>query len=273
MSSITLTLTGNSSRLQADYFPAIDLSDGSYVCGLIDFQTFNSIPNIDEKNNLFYFGYEKLENNREMTDNSENYEENDINRYQPLNEIHKDKRTIGYIPQTKKQPLTCINIPTGSYEVEHLSNFLRKRLEEKGAKFKLEANKNTLQCELFCDQPIDFSKSNTIGPLLGFSSNKVLQEKKLNVSPLPADILKISVIRVECNNITGSYLNNKPSHTIHEFSPRVPPGYKIIVPQNVIYFPVTVKSIHTLNLTLLDQLNNLINFEVKRSQFDCTSKN
>lgn len=57
MSSLTLTLTGNSSHLKADYFPPIDLSQGEYVCGLIDFQTFNSIPNIDEINNKFHYGY------------------------------------------------------------------------------------------------------------------------------------------------------------------------------------------------------------------------
>lgn len=128
-------------------------------------------------------------------------------------------------------------------------------------KFELEANKNTLQCEILCSQPIDFSKPKTVGQLLGFRSNKVLRENAVHISQLPADILKVSVIRVECNIITGSYLNNRPSHTIHEFSPRVPPGCKIIeVPQNVIYFPVTVKNIRTLNLSLRDQNNHLINF-------------
>lgn len=52
MASITLTLTGDSSLLSAQYCPSIDISDGDYVCGLIDFQTFNSIPNIDETNKL-----------------------------------------------------------------------------------------------------------------------------------------------------------------------------------------------------------------------------
>lgn len=65
----------------------------------------------------------------------------------------------------------------------------------------------------------------------------------------------------ECNLIKGSYLNEQPSHTIHEFSPIVPPGYKIIeAPHNVIYFPVTVKSIHNISLSIIDQKNRLINF-------------
>lgn len=88
MSSITLTLTGDSSQLSAQYCPAIDLSDdggGEYVCGLVDFQTFNSIPNIDESNNLFYFGHtDPVEytsgnnNNNNNTINNDNTESNEI---------------------------------------------------------------------------------------------------------------------------------------------------------------------------------------------------
>ena len=34
---------------------SIDLSDGSYVMGVINFNTYNSIFNITEKNNLLYY--------------------------------------------------------------------------------------------------------------------------------------------------------------------------------------------------------------------------
>lgn len=263
MSSITLTLTGNTSQLQADYFPSIDLNDGNYVCGLIDFQTFNSIPNVDESNNLFYIDYEDFEN-KQFDDNEFNIEVIEINtkrsdkkqneKKDPI--IRRNKRTV------KTRPvLSCIRIPTGSYEVEDLSRYLKKSLLGKDISLELEANKNTLQCEILCSQHVDFSKPNTIGPLLGFRNNDILTKNQVHVSPLPADILKINVIRVECNIVTGSFLNNKPSHTIHEFSPRVPPGYKIIeVPQNVIYFPVTVKNIHTISLSVIDQNNHHINF-------------
>lgn len=281
MTSITLTLSGNSSQLQAQYFPSIDLSDGNYVCGLIDFQTFNSIPNVDDSNNLFYFGHENLQNEQHNTTNDKNIDQISLDlKMINSNEIdndwyfydvepgdhdggkaQKDRKSRSYNTVKQKQPLSCLQIPTGSYEVEHLSRCLKRSLAHSNVKFELEANKNTLQCEIICSQPIDFCKPNTIGQLLGFRSNKVLQENKVHVSQLPADILKISVIRVECNVIAGSYLNNHPSHTIHEFSPRVPPGYKIIeVPQNVIYFPVTVKYIHALNLSIVDQNNRPINF-------------
>lgn len=44
--ALTITLSGNSSILTADYFPPIELVKHlDYVCGLVDFQTYNSIPN------------------------------------------------------------------------------------------------------------------------------------------------------------------------------------------------------------------------------------
>lgn len=56
MSSLTLTLSGETSEINVDYFPPIVLDpNAEYVCGLTDFQTFNSIPNINESNNRLYF--------------------------------------------------------------------------------------------------------------------------------------------------------------------------------------------------------------------------
>ena len=54
--SMTITITGNTSVLSAVYFPPLDLSSGMYVCGLVDFQSYNSIPNINESNNEFTYG-------------------------------------------------------------------------------------------------------------------------------------------------------------------------------------------------------------------------
>ena len=53
---MTFTLTGKSSVLSTSFFPPIKLEeDAHYFLGLIDFETFNSIPNVDETNNLFYY--------------------------------------------------------------------------------------------------------------------------------------------------------------------------------------------------------------------------
>ena len=48
---------------------------------------------------------------------------------------------------------------------------------------------------------------------------------------------------------------------LHEFFPAVPIGYKIIeVPSQVIYLPVTVKNIDKLQLRIVDQDGDLVNF-------------
>ena len=69
-------------------------------------------------------------------------------------------------------------------------------------------------------------------------------------------------MRVECNITSGAYINNQKVHTIHEFFPAVPPGYKIIeVPSHVIYLPITVKRIDHLHVRIVDQDEDLVNFQ------------
>lgn len=53
--SLTLTITGNDSNLQSEFNPPLILNN-DYECGLVYFSTFNSIPNIDDTNNIFAYG-------------------------------------------------------------------------------------------------------------------------------------------------------------------------------------------------------------------------
>lgn len=57
MSSYTVTLNSNSSILHTSLFPALKLSDSKeWEAALLDFTTYNSIPNITEGlNNKFYY--------------------------------------------------------------------------------------------------------------------------------------------------------------------------------------------------------------------------
>lgn len=218
--SLTLTLSGNDSNLTAEYFPPIVLKS-NYVCGLIDFQSYNSIPNVDDLNNLLHIG------------------EN------------------------------VISFPIGSYEIGDINNFIQKKLIDinkkrknlvRKSEIKLVANNNTLKCEILSSDVIDFSKPNSIGSLLGFSKKK-LESNILHESDLYVDINKVNAIRVECNIIDGTYINNQSAHILHEFSIKVSPGYKIIeVPSNVIYLPVNVRRITSLSLKFIDQDGRIINF-------------
>ena len=156
-----------------------------------------------------------------------------------------------------------ISIPEGSYEIEDIERYLQSSLEKSDKSdsvLRLTPNNNTLQCELRCQYSVDFRPADSIGNLLGFSS-RVLEANKKHSSDLPVNIIRVSSIRIECNIITGAYYDSKLSHTIYEFSPNVDPGYAInIIPSNVIYLPLNVKSISNITLKLLDQVGRPLNF-------------
>lgn len=61
MASTTITLSGSASILTANFFPPIELNECfEYECGLIDFQSFYSFPNIDETMNSIHIGSEEI---------------------------------------------------------------------------------------------------------------------------------------------------------------------------------------------------------------------
>lgn len=243
MSSITVTLSGNSSILEADFFPPITLNDEyQYECGLTYFQTFNCVPNIDETNNKFV--YSTLKNHIKFENGNES-----------LVEAEKDFVVFDSQFYEKK----VVTIPTGSYEIDDIYQFIKSNIDN-NIQFEMRVNKNTLKCEIFSAVLIDFTHTNSIATLLGFSSH-ILKPNELHVSDQAIEINKINTIRVECSIITGSYYNNKSAHTIHEFFPTVEAGYKIAEsPQNVIYLPITVGTIQNIGLKFIDQNNRLINF-------------
>lgn len=212
--SITLTLSGKSSELTANYFPQIDLH-GDYECALIDFHSYNSIPNVDNYNNLFHI-------------------DDDI-----------------------------FEVPIGSYELKDIVNYIKDEYESKnlGKNIFIEANNNTMQVKVFSsDDPIYFNRPNSIGKLFGFNE-RVLSPNEEHLSDLPVNIFKVNLVRIECNIVVNTYINNSHAHTLHEFPINVPPGYKIDeIPRNLIYLPVNYREIGSLTVRIVDQHGDLINF-------------
>lgn len=207
--SFTLSITGLTSMLTTNYSPPLQL-EGEYECGLLYFSTFNSIPNIDSRNNSFCYG------NNEF-----------------------------------------IEIPEGSYELEDIGDYLKDNVKD--CTFKLTCNNNTLKTKILCTKDIHFEKNNSVAKTLGFG-NEILKANIINCSQFPVSILSTTVIRIECDIVSGSFVNGKPSHIVHEFVPNVPPGYRIIeVPKNVIYFPVNQDTISSINVRILDANNQLVN--------------
>lgn len=214
-STLTLSLSGKSSILEAQYFPPIELSPNkSYVLGLVELLTFNTIPNIDEYNNKFYYF----------------------------------------------DPKKVVEIPPGSYEIGDIESYLKKELSRDDITLELKPNNNTLKSVISCSRNINFEPQDSIGSLLGFYP-RTLKAGEEHTSDTPVNILRVNSLKVECNITSGAYSNGQKVHTIHEFFPAVAPGFKIIeVPTQVIYLPVTVKTINHLQLRIVDQDGNLVNF-------------
>ncbi|DAC81327.1 penton [Mayetiola barley midge adintovirus] len=221
MSSTTITLSGSSSTLSTYFHPEIELDDRfNYSCSLLDFHTYNVVPNVHENNNKFYYA--------DAANNSVFY---------------------------------SIIIPVGTYEVSEICEHITRQLIEKN--FVMRGNKNTLKCEIETDLTIDFTVEDSIGSLLGFSK-KILENSLSYESDKLVNINSINCIRIECDLTTGSFHNGKGTHTIYEFTPKVAAGYKISEqPRNLIYLPVVKRRINTVNIDIVDQDGELIDFRAR----------
>lgn len=224
--SQTFVLKGCTSQLSANFYPPIQLHPNlRYGLALTGFHTYNSIPNIEPGTNKFYY----------------------------------------YNEHGEEQEIT---IPTGSYSIIDIENFLQSVLSstdtdylEKSKVFSLQPNGSTLRCELRSIYTINFSKADCINKLLGFSA-KILDRNILHQSDLPVCIRKVNSVRVNCNLITGSFHENKPSHTLFEFTPNVDAGYALnIEPFHLIYFPLNTDGfIDNISIEIVDQESRPVNF-------------
>ena len=225
MSSYTVSLTGTSSTLRNTLFPALRLQKGRlWEAALLDFTTYNSIPNITEgiNNRIHYY---------------------------------KTKDDEG-----KFSTLEEFSLPTGAYEIDNINEVLQAHLGKDNITIK--GNNNTMKAEITSKYYIDLTQPQSIGSLLGFSKEtNILDPNKTHSGNTTVTILKVNSIDVTCNIIQGSYRNGENHHILHTFYPTVAPGYKIVEkPQNLVYLPLNTSFISDIVLNILDQDGNHIDF-------------
>lgn len=73
-----------------------------------------------------------------------------------------------------------------------------------------------------------------------------------------------NVIRIDCDIISGSYINGERNQTIHQFIAGVSIGSEQTfreIPKNLNYLPVKTKSLRRIHLSIVDSKGKLVNFQ------------
>ena len=160
------------------------------------------------------------------------------------------------------------NGPEGSYEIDDKNNTIQHEMEKRGHHdpinedyyINISANSNTLKSVLILekDYQVDFNHQNFLAKVLGFIGTKYTGG--FHESENVVNILSINSILVNIDMISGSYINGTTKNTIYSFFPKVSPGYKIIeTTVNLVYLPITLDAIDSLEVSITDQDDHLLN--------------
>jgi hypothetical protein len=294
--SLTLTFTGNQSILTSEFFPPINLDSGNWTCGLLTFEAYNSIPNIDETNNKVYLldddvtiDFSGVGNTTDMlkrindklpadvtieitfdkkVDNKSRVkvkcnktlfvlkEDNtlydlgfNVGRVLEANVMYESDRLFPYtLPGGKIILGQTITLAKGSYELSDIA----KKMTKLG--IDIQEQRNALTCTVNSTRKrLNFQSPNSIGSILGFKP-RILDKDQVYESDSIVDIFKVNAISIECSIVTGSYINGRESHILHQFFPNVAPGYKIVeVPQTVVYLDILTKKLDSITVSVSDQ--------------------
>ena len=225
--SFQIILSSDKTNSNTRFNPKLELDEKKkYEIALVNLETYYSFPNIDETNNTFVYS----------PDNGNSWEK--------------------------------IKIPEGSYEIDDINNAIQHEMEKRthydeineDYYINIAPNTNTLKSVLILEKgyQVDFNHQNSLAKVLGFTGAKYTEG--FHESENVVDILRINSILVNIDIISGSYVNGTTKSTIYSFFPDVSPGYKIIEsPVNLVYLPITLDTIDSLNVTITDQDYHLLN--------------
>jgi len=146
-----------------------------------------------------------------------------------------------------------IFVPEGSYDIEDINKVIQQKITENG-----HSNQITIWANLENGYHVDFRPPDSISSVLGFNND--LYTTDYQESENPVNILSVNSIVVNIYIISGSYVNGQRYPTIYSFFPGVSPRYKIIeTPANLVYLPVTLDAIYSMQTSLTNLNGKLLN--------------
>ena len=218
--SFQIIVSDDTTRFKKKFHPPIQLNKNkSYEMALVNLETYYSIPNITDKNNKFKYS------------------------------------------ANGGADWVTITIPTGSYDIEDINDVIQKEMKSSDHwdaaneeyYVSILPNPNTMRTVLTVgnNYQVTFTHAKSLRHLLGFNSKAYTASQE---SERVVDILSINSILVNVDIISGSFVNGTAQHTIYSFFPNVSPGHKIVEnPKNLIYLPVTLHVLPSIQVTLEDQ--------------------
>ena len=180
-----------------------------------------------------------------------------LETYYSFPNIDETNNTFVYSPDNGSS-WEKIKIPEGSYEIDDINDAIQHEMKKRT--HYIAPNTNTLKSVLILEKgyQVDFNHQNSLAKMLGFTGAKYTEG--FHESENVVDILRINSILVNIDIISGSYVNGTTKSTVYSFFPKVSPGYKIIEsPVNLVYLPITLDTIDSLNVTITDQDDHLLN--------------
>ena len=242
--STTLTFNSTCSEFTTRFpIPLNLLQDYNYEIGLTWFTVYNSIFNVTTDNNKF--SIKSLVSNKNETKN--------------------------------------IEISPGAYELSVLFDVIYKLVyialglkEVDGKKppgpLKLEVDLPTLKTRMIVENKheIIFGES-SIGALIGYNPGKYVET---TISQNIINISNVTSINLLCDLVQGTYQDGKLTNCLYNFpTGTVPSGYKITQMINTpIYLPIINNIISSISFKIVDQNNNLLNFNGETISFSCHLK-
>ena len=129
----------------------------------------------------------------------------------------------------------------------------------------ISANSNTLKSVLILENnyQVDFRHPNSISRVLRLGFYNDIYTLGFQESRNVINILSINSLLVNLDIISGRYVNSSSQNTIYSFFPNVSPGYKIVEsPINLVYLPITLDTIHSLETSITDQTGNQLKAKI-----------